>query len=224
MAGILSIITQRTLDVYYFRVTWANCPHPRCLLLVLFACYLPFRTQIMESASTANSKVAQTPYQPNHHLILDWKMPQPPNYTFSMFLLRKCSSSVHLEENCSFKADQWDLDGLTDKIDNSRPTFSSISDSIRLLQRTIFSLTNNSRLQIDHDSSGDEATISCLWEESGEGLVLILWWHQAVGLDSVLQTVQLPAGISDLDTGLPDMDRDHFTLKLVFQTSMTSGL
>lgn len=35
--------------------------------------------------------------------------------------------------------------------------------------------------------------------------------HLAIGLDAVLQTVELPAGISDLDAGLADVDRDHLT-------------
>ena len=30
--------------------------------------------------------------------------------------------------------------------------------------------------------------------------------HLAIGLDAVLQAVELPAGISDLDTGLADVD------------------
>jgi len=35
--------------------------------------------------------------------------------------------------------------------------------------------------------------------------------HLAVGLDAMLQAVELPAGISDLDTGLADVDGDHLT-------------
>jgi hypothetical protein len=30
--------------------------------------------------------------------------------------------------------------------------------------------------------------------------------HLAIGLDAVLQAVELPAGVSDLDTGLADVD------------------
>jgi len=37
--------------------------------------------------------------------------------------------------------------------------------------------------------------------------------HPTVGLDPVLQAVQFPACITDLDPGLPDMDADDFTLK-----------
>jgi len=35
--------------------------------------------------------------------------------------------------------------------------------------------------------------------------------HLAVGLDAVLQAVQLPAGIAHLDTGLADVDGDDLT-------------
>jgi hypothetical protein len=35
--------------------------------------------------------------------------------------------------------------------------------------------------------------------------------HLAIGLDAVLQAVQLPAGVTDLDTGLADVDADNLT-------------
>jgi len=38
-------------------------------------------------------------------------------------------------------------------------------------------------------------------------------WHLTIRLDAVLQTVQFPAGIARLDSGLADMDADalmHF--------------
>ena len=35
-----------------------------------------------------------------------------------------------------------------------------------------------------------------------------------VGLDPVLQAVELPARVADLATGLTDVDRDTLTLKL----------
>ena len=58
---------------------------------------------------------------------------------------------------------------------------------------------------------------SSLAEEGVERVVStsdgLVTGHLAIRLDSVLQTVQLPAGISDLDSGLADMDRDAFTLE-----------
>ena len=37
--------------------------------------------------------------------------------------------------------------------------------------------------------------------------------HLAIGLDPVLEAVQLPAGVTNLDPGLADVDRDALTLK-----------
>jgi len=36
--------------------------------------------------------------------------------------------------------------------------------------------------------------------------------HLTIRLDTMLQTVQFPTGVTDLDTGLADMDWDTFTL------------
>ena len=75
-------------------------------------------------------------------------------------------------------------------------------------------LTDYSRLEIDEDSSGDVLAGSSLGEEGVERVVAasdgLVTGHLAVRLDPVLQAVQLPAGISHLDSGLADMDRDTF--------------
>lgn len=66
---------------------------------------------------------------------------------------------------------------------------------------------------------------SSLAEEGVEGVITasngLVTGHLAIRLDSVLQTVQLPAGISDLDTGLANVDRDTFTLERKKQTLET---
>ena len=58
---------------------------------------------------------------------------------------------------------------------------------------------------------------SGLAEEGVEGVVTtsdgLVGGHLAVGLDAVLQAVQLPAGIANLDSGLADVDRDALTLE-----------
>ena len=55
---------------------------------------------------------------------------------------------------------------------------------------------------------------SCLIEEGGEGVVFVfLVGHPTIRLDTMLQAVQLPAGIAHLDTSLPHMDGDTFTLE-----------
>ena len=57
---------------------------------------------------------------------------------------------------------------------------------------------------------------SGLAKEGVEGVVSatnsLVRRHLAVGLDAVLETVELPAGISNLDTGLSSVDRDTLTL------------
>ena len=57
----------------------------------------------------------------------------------------------------------------------------------------------------------------CLTEEGIEGIITtpngFITWHLTIGLDTVLQAVQLPACITDLDTSLTNMDRDTFTLE-----------
>ena len=77
-------------------------------------------------------------------------------------------------------------------------------------------LTNNSRLQIDKHGPGDMFSRLRFAEERIEGVVpapnSLVGRHLPVRLDSVLQTVQLPAGIADLDSGLANVDADTFPL------------
>ena len=43
----------------------------------------------------------------------------------------------------------------------------------------------------------------------------------SIGSYAVLETVELPASISDLDSGLSYVDRDHFSLKCNFNSNTT---
>ena len=76
--------------------------------------------------------------------------------------------------------------------------------------------TDDGWLQVDEDGPGDMLPSSGLTEEGVEGVVPpadgLVAGHLAVGLDAVLQTIQLPAGIAYLGPGLADMDGDAFTL------------
>ena len=76
-------------------------------------------------------------------------------------------------------------------------------------------LTNDRGLQVYKDGSGDVLARAGLSEEGGEGVVSygLVGGHLAVGLDAVLQAVELPAGITDLATGLANVDGDALTLK-----------
>ena len=71
-------------------------------------------------------------------------------------------------------------------------------------------LTNDRGLQVYKDGSGDVLARAGLGEEGGEGVVPhgLVGGHLAVGLDAVLQAVQLPAGVAHLDAGLADVDGD----------------
>jgi len=70
-------------------------------------------------------------------------------------------------------------------------------------------------LKINENSPGDVLASSSLAEEGVEGVVAssngLVRWHLSIRLDAMLQTVQLPAGVADLDTSLSDVDGDYFT-------------
>ena len=78
-------------------------------------------------------------------------------------------------------------------------------------------LTNNSWLQINKDGPGDMLSCSGLREEGVETVISssdgLVRGHLAIRLDTVLKAVEFPAGISNLDSGLADMDADALTLK-----------
>lgn len=54
-----------------------------------------------------------------------------------------------------------------------------------------------------------------LREESVERVITttdrLVGWHLSVRLDAVLKAVKFPAGVTDLDTGLADVDGDTLT-------------
>jgi len=71
------------------------------------------------------------------------------------------------------------------------------------------------RFQIDKDGAGDVLSGRGLAEEGVEGVIggggSLRGGHITIGGDSVLQAVEFPAVVTDLDTGLTEMDRDTFT-------------
>ena len=73
----------------------------------------------------------------------------------------------------------------------------------------------NSWLQVHKDGSWDVLSSSSLAKEGVEGIVSssdgLVRRHLSVRLNAVLQTVELPAGVSDLDSSLSNVDRDTFT-------------
>jgi hypothetical protein len=78
-------------------------------------------------------------------------------------------------------------------------------------------LVNDSRLQIYKNSAGNMLSGSSFAEESVECIVSatdsFVAGHLAIRLNAVLEAVKFPASISNLDTGLSNVDRDalsHF--------------
>jgi hypothetical protein len=77
-------------------------------------------------------------------------------------------------------------------------------------------LVHHGWLKVDEHGPGDVLAGARLGEEGVEGVVAgpdgLVRGHLAVGLDAVLEAVELPAGIAYLDPGLADVDGDAFTL------------
>ena len=77
--------------------------------------------------------------------------------------------------------------------------------------------TNYSWLEINKHSTGNVLSSSSLGEEGVEGVITtsdrLVTGHLSIRLDSMLQTVQFPTGITDLDSSLSDVDRDALALQ-----------
>ena len=76
-------------------------------------------------------------------------------------------------------------------------------------------LIDNGWLEIKEDGSWDVLASTSLGEEGVESIIAttngLIRWHLTVWLDSVLEAEEFPAGVSDLDTGLSDVDRNDFS-------------
>ena len=70
-------------------------------------------------------------------------------------------------------------------------------------------------LEIEEDGSWDVLTSTSLGEEGVESVVTttdgFIGWHLTVRLDSVLKAEEFPAGVTNLDTGLTDVDGNDFS-------------
>ena len=71
-------------------------------------------------------------------------------------------------------------------------------------------LIDDGGLEIEEDSAGDVLASTSLGEEGVESVVTatdgLIGRHLTVRLDTVLEAEELPAGVTDLDTGLTDVD------------------
>jgi hypothetical protein len=86
---------------------------------------------------------------------------------------------------------------------------------LRVKQLTVHTsahLIYHSRLQIQEHGTGYVLSCSSLGEKRVERIIpassRLVTRHLPIRLNTVLEAVQLPACISDLDTGLTDVDRD----------------
>lgn len=72
---------------------------------------------------------------------------------------------------------------------------------------------DHSGLQVQEDGTGDVLASTSLGEEGVEGIVSVsdglVGGHLAIRLDAMLKAVKLPACISDLGTGLSNVDGDN---------------
>ena len=79
-------------------------------------------------------------------------------------------------------------------------------------------LINDGGLKIQEDGPGDVLASSGLTEKGVEGVIStsdgLVRGHLTVWLDTVLQAVELPAGITNLDSRLAKMNGDAFSLRL----------
>ena len=78
-------------------------------------------------------------------------------------------------------------------------------------------LTNNSWLQVYEHSTGNVLSCAGFTEEGVERVVAssdgLIRRHLPVRLNTVLQAVELPAGVANLHTSLTNMDGNTLTLQ-----------
>lgn len=76
--------------------------------------------------------------------------------------------------------------------------------------------TDHRWFQVDKYSSGNMFSCASFTEESVERIVTasngLVAGHLAIGLNSMLQTVQFPTGITNLHSGLANMNWNTLTL------------
>jgi hypothetical protein len=74
---------------------------------------------------------------------------------------------------------------------------------------------NDSWFEIQHNGTRDMLSGTSFREKGVEGIISssdsLVRRHLSIRLDTVLEAVKFPAGITDLDTGLTDVDGDNFT-------------
>jgi hypothetical protein len=74
---------------------------------------------------------------------------------------------------------------------------------------------DDSGFEIEEDATGDVLSGTGFREEGVEGIISstdgLIGGHLTIRLDTVLKAVEFPAGVTDLDTGLTDVNADYFS-------------
>jgi len=74
---------------------------------------------------------------------------------------------------------------------------------------------NDGRLEVEENAARDMFASTGLREEGVESIIAaangLVGRHLAIGLDPVFQAVQFPAGITNLNTSLAEVEREDFT-------------
>ena len=89
----------------------------------------------------------------------------------------------------------------------------AIDQLLRMVELTVgpnSGLVNDSGLQVNKDSSWNMFSTTGFGEEGLEGVISesLVGGHTSVRLDTMLQAVELPTGVSNLDSSLSDMNGD----------------
>jgi len=76
-------------------------------------------------------------------------------------------------------------------------------------------LIDDGGFEIEEDATGDVLASTSLGEEGVEGIVTttdsLVRGHLTIRLDTVLEAEKFPAGVTNLDTGLTDVNRNDFS-------------
>jgi len=130
----------------------------------------------------------------------------------SSALISELSDSVEAE------IDDFLADGVVSSGEVVGGIFLSGDELLRVEELSVGSssdLIDNGGLEIEEDGSGDVLTGTSLREEGVESIVSssngLVGGHLSVGLNSVLKAEELPASVTDLDTGLSNVDRNDFS-------------
>jgi hypothetical protein len=127
-------------------------------------------------------------------------------------LISKLSDSVEAE------IDDFFTNGIVTSGEVVGGIFLTRDQLLRMEQLSVCSssdLIDNSWLEIEEDGSWNMLSSTSLGEEGVESIITttngFIRWHLTVWLDTVLEAEELPAGVTNLNTGLTNMDRNDFS-------------